>query len=263
MANTQHEHWAAGDAYEQFMGRWSWAGAVRFLEWLNREPDQRWLDVGCGTGALTRAIAEFTQPQSIVGLDPSWAFVRYARQHLSETFFLVADGSALAMKSGMFDAVISGLSLNFMPQPQQALADMRRVTRPGGVVAAYVWDYAGKMEFLRYFWDAAVALDASAAALHEGRRFLICQPEPLRQLWQGAGLHAVSVEAIDIHTPFDDFESYWQPFTLGHFPAPHYVSSLGDMRANRLRDHLRTRIPVQDDGSIHLIARIWAVRGYR
>jgi len=263
MANTQHEHWAAGDAYEQFMGRWSRAVAVRFLEWLNRAPDQRWLDIGCGTGALTRAIAAFTQPQRLVGLDPSWAFVRYASQHLPEASFLVTDGSALAMKSEMFDAVISGLSLNFMPRPQQALADMRRVTRPDGVVAAYVWDYAGKMEFLRYFWDAAVELDANAAALHEGRRFPVCQPEPLRQLWQDAGLHTISVEALDIHTLFDDFESYWQPFTLGHFPAPHYVSSLDGRQANRLRDHLRASIPIQENGSIHLIARVWAVRGYR
>jgi SAM-dependent methyltransferase len=263
MTEPQYEHWAAGDAYEQFMGRWSWNVAARFLEWLTPAPGQRWLDVGCGTGALTRAVAAFTQPQGIVGLDPSRAFVRYANQHPTEASFLVAEGGALAFGSGVFDAVISGLALNFMPQPEQAMSDMHRVVKPGGVVAAYVWDYAGKMEFLRYFWDAAVELDANAAALHEGQRFPICQPGPLRQLWQAAGFNHVSVEALDIPTQFDDFESYWQPFTLGNFPAPHYALSLDEMQYNELRNRLQTVIPAEDDGSIHLIARVWAVRGYR
>jgi SAM-dependent methyltransferase len=263
MTKIQYEHWAAGDAYEQFMGRWSWAVAARFLEWLNFAPGQHWLDVGCGTGALTRAIAAFTQPQAMVGLDPSWDFVQYAKQQTTEASFLVAEGGALAIGSETFDAVISGLALNFIPQPEQAITDMHRVVKPGGVVAAYVWDYAGKMEFLRYFWDAAVALDASAASLHEGKRFPICQSEPLRQLWQGAGFNTISVDALDIRTQFDSFESYWHPFTLGNFPAPQYVLSLDETQRNRFRDRLHTVIPTEDDGSIHLTARVWAVRGYR
>ena len=263
MTGIQHEQWAAGDTYEQFMGRWSWAVAARFLEWLKPAPGQRWLDVGCGTGALTRAVAAFTQPQANVGLDPSQAFVRYARQHLTEASFFVAEGGALAFGSGAFDAVISGLALNFVPQPERAILDMHRVVRPGGVVAAYVWDYAGKMEFLRYFWDTAVELDANAAALHEGQRFPICRPRPLRQLWQEAGFNHVSVDALDIPTQFDDFESYWQPFTHGNFPAPHYAHSLDEMQCSQLRDRLQAVIPTKDDGSIHLIARVWAVRGYR
>jgi len=217
MTETQHEHWVAGDAYEQFMGRWSWAVGERFLEWLNSAPGQYWLDVGCGTGALTRAIEALAQPKAIVGLDPSWAFVKYAGQKSTEAFFIVADGGALPVGSRTCDAVVSGLALNFIPQPERALADMHRVAKPGGVVAAYVWDYSGKMEFLRYFWDAAVALDAGAAALHEGQRFPICQPEPLRQLWQEAGFQNITVDALDIRTQFEDFEDYWRYFALGNF----------------------------------------------
>jgi SAM-dependent methyltransferase len=263
MTDTQHEHWVAGDAYEQYMGRWSWAVAERFLAWLTLAPGQRWLDVGCGTGALTRAIETFAQPEAIVGLDPSLAFLQYARRQLASAAYIIADGGALAIGSESCDAAVSGLALNFMPQPEQAVADMRRVVKPGGVVAAYVWDYAGKMEFLRYFWDAAAALDASAAALHEGRRFPICQPEPLRQLWQTVGLHDISVKALDIHTRFKDFEDYWRSFSQGNFPAPHYARSLSQAQSIKLRDRLHSIIPSRDDGSIHLIARVWAVRGTR
>ena len=226
MANTPHEHWAAGDIYEQFMGRWSQEVAARFLMWLNLEPNQRWLDVGCGTGALTRATSTLTDPHMLVGLDPSLSFVQYANQQQNDSLFFVATGNALPVVNETFDAVISGLALNFMPQPQQALSEMRRIAKPGGVVAAYVWDYPGKMEFLRYFWDAALDLDSEVDSLHEGHRFPICQPEPLSQLWHQAGFINVSVEALDIPTLFDSFERYWTSFTLGNFPAPNYVSSL-------------------------------------
>lgn len=261
--DTQHEHWAVGDSYEQFMGRWSAGVASRFLEWLNCAPDKRWLDIGSGTGALTRAIALVARPRFIVGLDPSWDFARYAIQRTPDARFVVADGSALAFEGNAFDAVVSGLALNFMAAPEQAVADMHRVVKPGGIVAAYVWDYAGKMEFLRYFWDAAVELDAGAASLHEGVRFPICRPEALRQLWQAAGLHNVTVEAIDIPTVFDSFEHYWQPFTLGNFPAPKFAMALDETGRASLRARLRAIMPTAPDGSIHLIARAWAVTGHR
>ncbi|MBZ0297651.1 MAG: class I SAM-dependent methyltransferase [Anaerolineae bacterium] len=245
------------------MGRWSAEVASRFLTWLKATPDQRWLDVGCGTGALTRAIASAARPHLIVGLDPSWDFLRYARQLTSKASFVVAGGGALAFSDQSFDVVVSGLALNFIPVPEQALAEIYRVVKPGGVAAAYVWDYAGEMEFLRYFWDAAVALDASAASLHEGRRFPICQPEPLHQLWQRAGFHHIIVEAVDIPTVFDSFEHFWQPFTIGNFPAPMYASSLDDDQRDRLMAHLRATIPTAPDGTIHLNARAWAVTGSR
>ena len=257
------ENWAVGDDYEHFMGRWSWQVAIRFLQWLNISSGQTWLDLGCGTGVLTRAVIERHKPHIAIGLDYSLDFVQYATPKNTKGIFLNADGSVLPFERGCLDVIVSGLALNFIPQSEQALAEMNRIVRSGGVVAAYVWDYADKMEFLRYFWDAVVELDESAQSLHEGNRFPTCHPDALLQLWQGAGFNNISVEAIDVPTVFSDFESYWQPFTLGNFPAPKYVSSISESQQKKLRDTLQASIPVEKDGSIQLIARVWAIRGYK
>ena len=140
------------------------------------------------------------------------------------------------------------------------LAELARVCRQGGVVAAYVWDYAGRMELMRHFWDAAVALDPAAVELDEGRRFPICQPGPLAALWRGAGLSNVEVRAIDVPT---DFRDYWSPFLGGQAPAPGYAMSLDEERRVRLRERIRAGLPFGPDGSIHLIARAWMARGTR
>ena len=194
---------------------------------------------------------------------PSLNFAQYASQQIPEVKFLVSDGAKLALQDMTFDGVVSGLALNFMPAPTNALTDMWRITKPGGTVAAYVWDYAGKMEFLRYFWDAACELDDRAIQLHEGNRFPICQQDALHQLWQNAGLNNIHVEAIDIPTRFDTFDAYWQPFTLGNFPAPNYVTSLTEVNREKLKSHLQASIPTEEDGSINLIARVWAISGTR
>ncbi len=257
------ENWAAGDSYERYMGRWSWQAAQHFVKWLAVEPHQFWLDVGCGTGALTRAVVKIAAPQTVFALDPSVDFVKYARQRTEKAHFLAADALSIALRDNTFDAVVSGLALNFIPQPAQALRDMRRVVKPDGLVAAYVWDYAGKMEFLRYFWDAAIELDANAAPFDQAKRFPICQPDPLRQLWTEAGFRNVRIEPLDVATVFANFEDYWEPFMLGNFPAPKYVAALADVERNNLRDAVRAVLPFEADWSIHLISRVWAVRGYR
>jgi hypothetical protein len=141
-----------------------------------------------------------------------------------------------------------------------ALAELARVCRQGGVVAASVWDYAGRMELMRHFWDAAVALDPAAVELDEGRRFPICQPGPLAALWRGAGLSNVEVRATDVPT---DFRDYWSPFLGGQAPAPGYAMSLDEERRVRLRERIRAGLPFGPDGSIHLIARAWVARGTR
>lgn len=260
---TRPENWTSANTYERFMGRWSAEVAIRFMEYLAIPSEQVWLDIGCGTGALTRTILAHQNPKMLVGLEPSINFVQYAAQHINKARFLVADGVLLPIGECKFDVIVSGLALNFMPKPEQALSEMYRITKSGGTVAAYVWDYAGKMEFLRYFWDAAVELDSDAKLLHEGSRFPLCQAEPLQQLWQSTGFNDVSVDTLDIPTIFPSFDAYWQPFTLGNFPAPQYAMSLDETRLNRLRDLLQKNVPVAADGSIHLAARVWAVRGIR
>ena len=156
--------------------------------------------------------------------------------------------------------VVSGLVLNFVPDQRAALAEMARVTGKGGTIAAYVWDYAGKMELMRFFWDAAVELDPGAAKMDEGIRFPLCRPEALEKLFAGAGLKGVEVTPIDIPTPFANFDDYWQPFLGGQGPAPAYAMSLDETARARLRDRIRERLPIQADGSISLTARAWAVR---
>jgi SAM-dependent methyltransferase len=158
------------------------------------------------------------------------------------------------------DVVVSGLVLNFVPDQLAALVEMARVAGSGGTIGAYVWDYGGKMELMRYFWDAAVELDPDAAKLDEGTRFPLCRPEALIELFASAGLNGIEVTAIDIPTPFAGFEDYWQPFLGGQGPAPAYAMSLPEAVRARLRDRIRARIPPQADGSISLTARAWAIR---
>jgi SAM-dependent methyltransferase len=255
--------WIAGDAYEPYVGRWSRRVAREFVAWIAAPRGLRWLDVGSGTAALTQTILDAADPQEIVGVDRSEGFVAHARARVPDgrVRFEVADAQALSFRDGAFGAAVSGLVLNFVPDPPRALAEMRRVTRPGGTVAVYVWDYAGRMELMRHFWDAAAALDARAGDLDEGRRFPICRPERLAALFTGAGVLDVEGRAIDVPTVFRDFDDYWSPFLGGQGPAPGYCTSLPEDRRTALRESLRQALPARPDGSIHLVARAWAVKG--
>jgi SAM-dependent methyltransferase len=264
--------WAAGNLYEPFVGRWSRRVAREFLVWLSIPTGRDWLDVGCGTGALTQTILDLAEPRSVSAVDPSPGFVEYARAHVMDArvgapgaraTFAVGDAQSLATATGTIDAAISGLVLNFVPEPARGVAEMARATRSGGQVAAYVWDYAGRMELLRVFWDAAAELDPTALALDEGRRFPICQPQALTELFAEAGLQSVEVRPIDVATDFRDFDELWSPFLGGQGPAPGYAMSLDEARRSALRDRIRAKLPVAGDGAIHLVARAWAVRGRR
>jgi SAM-dependent methyltransferase len=257
------EVWAAGDLYEPYVGRWSRRVARDFVDWLGVPDGGRWLDVGCGTGALTQTIVERAAPSSVTGLDPSAGFLAHARARVggANVRLDVADAQSLPLAPASVDAAVSGLVLNFVPQPRQALAEMVRVVRPGGIVAAYVWDYAGRMELMRHFWDAAAALDPAALALDEGRRFPLCRPDALRELFEQAALAQVTLHTIDVPTVFRDFDDYWTPFLGGQGPAPGYAMSLSEERRAALRERLRAQLPLGADGAIALVARAWAVKG--
>lgn len=258
-----HVTWASGAAYERYVGRWSRPVAAEFVRWLQVPDGRDWLDVGCGTGALANAILKTAAPRRVRGYDLSLDHVAAVRARVRDprAEFARADATALPDPPHVHDAAVSGLVLNFVPRPSDALAEMRRVVRPGGVVGVYVWDYAGKMELMRIFWDAAVGLDPSAAALDEGRRFALCRPEPLRELFESAGLRDMQVRPIDVPTRFQDFEDFWQPFMGGQGPAPGYAVSLDEDHRGALRERIRARLPFADDGSITLTARAWAVLG--
>ena len=255
--------WASGAAYDTYMGRWSRLVAREFVTWLAMPPAHRWLDGGCGTGALTETILREAAPHTVTGLDASPGFVAHAHSRLegSHIHFLVGDLQALPLVDAAFDVAVSGLVLNFVTDQLRAVREIARVVRPGGAVAMYVWDYAGGMQFIRCFWKAAIALNPAAAALNQGERFPICQPEPLAALLQSVGLQAVEVQAIDIQTVFRSFDDYWSPLLGGQGPAPAYTMSLGETERLALRERLHTELPVAGDGSIPLTARAWAVRG--
>lgn len=254
--------WERGNPYERYVGRWSRQVAPLFLAWLDVPPEKRWLDVGCGTGALCAAIATFARPSSVTGVEPSAGFLQSAKENLGSGV-LLHQGSAesLPLPTGSVDAAISGLVLNFVPDLPAALREMRRVTVADGIVAAYVWDYQDGMQLIRYFWDAAVELDPAARALHEGARFPLCSPSALTTAFKEAGLKEVATTAVEVPTRFESVADYWAPFLGGQGPAPAYAMSLTEERRDQLRARLAERLPIQPDGTLSLVARAWAVRG--
>lgn len=259
------ESWSEGTAYEAYVGRWSREVARRFVAWLDVAQGRRWLDVGCGTGALSEAILEAAEPRAVVGVDQSRAYVDAARSRMKDprASFLTARAEDLPAALGVFDAVVSGLVLNFVPQAGRTLGGLVRVVRPGGVVAAYVWDYAGEMQLMRHFWDAAVELFPDTGDLDEGVRFAAFGRDGVATLFAGAALVEVEATGIVVPTRFRDFDDYWRPFEGGQGPAPSFAMALDDADRVRLRERIRSRLPIGSDGSIELVARAWAVRARR
>jgi SAM-dependent methyltransferase len=257
------EAWTAGDAYDAYMGRWSRRLAREFVAWLKPGPALHWLDVGCGTGALTVAVCEGCAPASVLGCDPSEAFVAHARDAIRDprASFVTADAGNLPARDGGYDWIVSSLVLNFVPEPERAVHGMRQLLRAGGAVAACVWDYAEGMEFLRRFWDEAIALDPAAVALDEGRRFPLSRSDALDALFRAAGFRRVETVALEIPTEFGDFDDYWRPFLAGTGPAPAYVAALDAKARDALRSRLERRLGARGKGRVRLRARAWAVRG--
>jgi SAM-dependent methyltransferase len=196
----------------------------------------------------------------VVGVEPSEGFLQAAKANLrDQAVFHRGSATEIPLDASSVDVVVSGLVLNFVADQRTALTEMARVTDHGGTIGAYVWDYAGKMEFMRIFWNTAVELNPGAARLDEGLRFPVCRPEALRDLFASAGLQEIEVTAIDIPTLFTNFEDYWQPFLGGQGPAPAYAMSLDAIARARLRDRIQERLPAEADGSIALTARAWAI----
>lgn len=262
---NRHDVWASGDAYDRYVGRWSRLVAQEFIHWLDVPEQSQWLDVGCGTGALSQTILALAEPEHVKGIDRSEGFVQAAQNSVtsSNADFEFGDAQELPVLSETYDVAISGLVLNFVPEPLRMIREMRRAIRPGGTVALYVWDYAGKMQFMRHFWNAAAALDVTARDLDEGRRFPICNPNSLDVLFHEADLTDIETRPIDIATDFKDFDDYWNPFLSGQGPAPGYVTSVSDERRTQLRHRIHDSLPFALDGSIPLVARAWAVKGIK
>lgn len=261
--SSRHDSWAAGASYERYMGRWSRQVALHYLDWLAAPRDAAWLDLGCGTGALTQTILARCDPRSVVAIDQSDSFVAHAGAATpdSRARFEVGDARKLPLPDASVDVAASALVLNFVPDRIAALKELSRVVRPGGLISFYVWDYpGGGIGFIRAFWRAAVELDAKAADLGEGTRFPFCTPDGLTALCAEAGWPAVTVIPIEIETRFASFADYWEPFTLGAGPAPGYCAGLPEEHRARLKAKLQDQL---GEGPIAFTARAWAVKTVR
>jgi len=190
MPAAQPNLWGASDAYERYMGRWSRIVAPIFTTWIGVRSGAHWLDVGCGTGVLTSAILSGSEPGRIVGIDSSAIFLEAAQRQVRDPRVSFRKGDAQSLPEGneVFDVAVSGLVLNFVPDKDAMLSEMARVVRPGGTVALYVWDYPGHMQVMRYFFDAANALDPRAQEFDDGVKASFCRPAPLAELLTSAGL---------------------------------------------------------------------------
>lgn len=258
-----HDVFEQAEPYERYIGRWSRVLAQNFVRWLAVPLQGQWLDVGCGTGSLTEAIVANAFPKSVIGIDPSSSLVAHASTAVRDprVSFRVGNAMGLEFANGAFDVAAACLVLNFVPDPNVATAEMRRVVKSGGRIGACVWDYAAGMRMIRAFFDAATELDPAAAQLDEGHRFLIARPDALRACFIGAGLQQVEVLSIDVDMTFKDFDDYWQPFLGGQGPAPAYAMSLSGEKRDALRERLRAMLTPEADGSIRMTSRAWAVRG--
>jgi SAM-dependent methyltransferase len=252
---------APAEAYDRFVGRYSKALATAFLERTDVGPGQRILDVGCGPGGLTAQAAEIVGADRVAAVDPSEPFVEACRARVPGADVRVASAESLPFPDESFDAVLSQLVVNFLADAPAGVAEMRRVARPGGLIGACVWDYAGEMRLLRTFWDAAVELDpAGAGPLHEGHAMRYSNPDDLGALWSEAGLEGVEVSPVDVEASYDDFDDLWQPLTTGVGPAGSYATSLDPERREALRSRMSASLG-DPNGSFTLTARAWCVRG--
>lgn len=251
------------DAYERFMGRWSRRLAEPFVAFAGVDEGETVLDVGSGTGSLSAAILQRTASTRVVGIDPSKAYVAAAaaRVGAARAAFEVGDAQRLRYADASFDRVLSLLVVNFIPDRDAALREMVRVTRPGGTVAAAVWDYGGRMEMLRIFWDEAVALDPAVEPRDE-RHMPLSRQGDLAAFWAAHGLRDVTEAPLDVTLVFESFDDYWKPFLEGQGPAGAYAAGLADAPRAALEARLRQRLlQGKADGLVTLTARAWTVKG--
>lgn len=255
---------ADAKAYERFMGRWSRLIAPALAAFAEIPDAARVLDIGSGTGSLASAIARRHQRAHVTGIDPSKEYIEYASSinpFPGRVEFQSGDAQDLKLPSASFDAALSLLVFNFIPDAGKALAELRRVIKPGGRISAATWDYSAGMRMLRIFWDAAVSVDPGAEKRDE-KRMPLCRAGELQSLWASAGLLNVGEQPLDITMRFENFADYWDPFLLGQGPAGAYLAGIDSGRRQALRRKVRTRLRLtSDDEPFDLPARAWAVRG--
>jgi len=248
-------------SYEKFMGQWSRTIGRIFLDWLSFPGGLKWLDVGCGTGAFTEVIQQVCAPSEIVAIDPSGAQISYAtsRKTAANVHFKVADARAMPFENGRFDVAASALVLNFIPDREKAVGEMRRVVRPGGTVAAYVWDLSGDRGTSKHLHFATIELEGPDFKVG-GLNAESTEQNSLKSLFEGAGLASVETRSIDISLTYDDFEDYWLSNT-GFGPFGILLKDWTEDKQQRLKLLVKAQLLADNDGKITYSARAHAVRG--
>ncbi|HEX2104949.1 MAG TPA: class I SAM-dependent methyltransferase [Solirubrobacteraceae bacterium] len=249
------------EAYDRHIGRYGAELARALIAAAGVRRGRRAVDVGCGPGALTTELAALLGPDRVAAVDPSAPFADACRRRVPDARVEVAAAESLPFADGSFDHALAQLVVNFMTDPPAGVGEMRRVTRPGGTVAAAVWDYAGEMTLLRRFWDAAITLDPSAADLDEGRCMPHCTPAELGALWAAVGLAGTQVVPAVVGAAYDDFEDLWRPLELGVGPSGAYAASLPPEAREALKAELRRRLGIEDGRPFRLSARAWIATG--
>jgi ubiquinone/menaquinone biosynthesis C-methylase UbiE len=256
---------SSGDGYELQMGRWSRRLARPFLDFVGTSDGDSVLDVGCGTGCLAFALTEKCQVSQLHGIDFAPAYIEHATRlnHDPRIVFQVGDACAMDFPDHSFDRVLSLLVLHFVPSADQAIAEMRRVARPGAVVGATVWDARGGFVANRIFFDTAAALDPKASE-RRARNYTrpMTRPGELANAWLAAGFSEVVETALSIRMEFASFDDYWAPYVGADGPNAEYVATLSEPERTRLRDAVRLAyVDGAADGPRSYAAVAWAVKG--
>jgi len=263
ITEAEAKMFSASADYERFMGRWSRQLAPEYIAFAGVKNGDRVLDVGTGTGSLAAVLEATMTSSEIVGVDPSEGFISYAKKNAKSgrTHFETGDAQALRFQDSSFDQTMALLVMNFITDHSKAIGEMRRVTRPQGVVSACVWDYDAGMQMLRFFWDEAVALDPAIEPKDE-RHMKLSREGQLGELWNRAGLVNVQQKPVSIDQAYESFDDYWGPFLKGAGPGGAYVVSLSDERRRELETRIRKRLlGNRGNGPFVLKARAWCVRG--
>jgi len=258
--NETRSYFTDGQAYERLMGRWSRAVGEVFLDWLAPAKDQKWLDVGCGTGAFTDLVLQRCAPSHISGIDPAEAQLGFARGRLkgARADFRVGDAQSLPFAGSSFDVAAMALVISFIPDAAKAVAEMRRVVRPGGAAAAYMWDGLGGGSIQQPIYDALTAMNVAVPASPLRKNSHI---DAMARLFEGAGLAQVATRVIEIQVSFPNFDDYWSTQTALANTAVQAMQRLSAADLARLKDDLRRRLPTDRDGRIAYAARANAVKG--
>lgn len=260
---TQHgsDNWQRGNVYEGYVGRWSRKVAPEFLSWIDVPAGRRWLDVGCGTGALTVVLAEVLGAGNVAAIDPSERFVAACRDRAPGADLRVGIGEELPWSDAEFDAVLAQLVVNGMNDARRGAAEMRRVARPGGAVSACIWDFEGGMPLLRAVWDSALDVDAELA-----RSFGAEKPDPfsrpheLEELWCTTGFEGVELGQVDAGADYADFDDLWYPFANGVGNLGRFHEALDEAGRKRFKHGAAERLGAPS-GPFRLTARAWYARG--